>query len=257
MLFDTHMHTLFSTDSKMKIEEAVKKGRELNIGITITEHMDLGYPESNAFQFDIGEYLSTYNDFRNNNVLLGIEIGMRHDCLQDNRRLVQNAEFDFVIGSIHVIDNIDIYHESFYRSYTKREVYGRYFEAMLECLKCYDFIDSLGHIDYIARYARYKDPEIYYPEFADQIDPVLKAAVEKEKPLEINTRRISDRRSIEILMPIYKRFAELGGKFVTIGSDAHKPQDIGRGLTEGLDIAAACGLNAIYFKQRQAYYVAK
>jgi histidinol-phosphatase (PHP family) len=254
MLFDTHMHTIFSTDSKMKIDEAISKGRENKIGITITEHMDLGYPEAKAFQFDVDEYLAMYNKFRNDDVLLGIEIGMRHDCLEDNRGLIQRAGLDFVIGSIHVIENIDIYHESFYCNHTKQYVYNQYFGAMLECMKCYDFIDSLGHIDYIARYARFSDPEIYYDEFADSIDAILKIVAEQEKALEINTRRITDRQSIELLMPIYKRFAELGGKLVTVGSDAHKPADVGRGLADGMAIAAACGLKAVYFKERQAYY---
>ena len=255
MLFDTHMHTTFSTDSKIKIQEAIAKGQELNLGITITEHMDLGYPQSNAFIFDVAEYLATYDKFRSDNVLLGIEIGMRNDCLQDNRYLVDEANLDFVIGSIHVIDNIDIYHESFYRTHTKQQVYYRYFEAMQECMRCYDFIDSLGHIDYIARYARFNDPEIYYTEFAEQIDEVLKVAAEKGKALEINTRRITDSRSVDLLMPIYKRFAELGGKLATVGSDAHKPQDIGRRINTAMDIAADCGLKVVYFKNRQPNYV--
>lgn len=255
MLFDTHMHTTFSTDSKMTIEQAIAKGQELNLGITITEHMDLGYPETNAFQFDIDEYLAAYDKFRGDKVLLGIEIGMRDDCLQDNRDLAKRDGIDYIIGSIHVIDNMDIYHESFYRNHTKQEVYSRYFKAMLDCLKCYDFIDSLGHIDYIARYARFNDPEIYYDEFADEIDAVLKVAAEKGKALEINTRRLRDERAVEILRPVYRRFAQLGGKFVTVGSDAHKPQDIGRELTRGIDLAKACNLKVVYFKNRQACYL--
>lgn len=255
MLFDTHMHTKFSTDSKMKIDEAIAKGQELDLGIVITEHMDLGYPESDAFQFNVDEYLSTYHAFRSDSVLLGIEIGMRTDCLEANRSLAERRGLDYVIGSIHVIDDIDIYHESFYRSHTKQEVYNRYFDAMLECMKCYDFIDSLGHIDYIARYARFSDPDIYYDEFAEQIDAVLQITAKQGKALEINTRRLIDSRAVDILLPIYKRFAELGGRLATIGSDAHKPQDIGKGLAAAMDIAAVCGLKVVYFKDRQVHYV--
>jgi len=255
VLVDTHMHTKFSTDSKMTIEEAVLKGRELNIGITITEHMDLGYPESNAFQFDVDEYLRDYNQFRSDTVLLGIEIGMKQDCLQDNRSLIERGALDYIIGSIHVIDNIDIYHEAYYRNRTKQEVYKGYFAAMLDCVKCYDFIDSLGHIDYITRYARFADPEIYYHEFTEQIDAVLKVIAQNEKALEINTRRLGNIKVIENLLPIYKRFAELGGRFATIGSDAHKPQDIGHGMAIALEIAAQCNLKAVYYKDRQPHYV--
>lgn len=255
MLVDTHMHTKFSTDSKMTIEEAVAKGLELNIGITITEHMDLGYPESNAFQFDVDEYLRDYNKFRSDSVLLGIEIGMKQDCLQDNRSIAARGALDYIIGSIHVIDNVDIYHEDYYRNRTKQEVYNSYFKAMLECVNCYDFIDSLGHIDYITRYARFTDPELYYHEFAEQIDCVLKGLAEREKALEINTRRLGNMKTVENLLPIYKRFAELGGRLATIGSDAHYPQDIGQGMAIALEMAAQCSLKAVYFKDRQPHYV--
>lgn len=255
MNFDTHMHTTFSTDSRMTINEAVAKGRELQIGLVITEHMDLGYPESDAFLFDVNEYLKTYSPLRSDKVLLGIEIGMKPDCTEENRALAENPGLDYVIGSIHVIDGIDIYHESFYRNHTKKEVYNRYFEAMLECVKDYDFIDSLGHIDYIARYARFTDPEIYYDEFAEQIDAVLKMTVKQNKALEINTRRLVSQQDVQLLLPVYKRFAQLGGKLATVGSDAHKPQDIGRGLSLARDIAEACGLKVVYFKNRQAHHV--
>ena len=134
MLFDSHMHTRFSTDSKMKMDEAVAKGKELNIGITITDHMDILYPEPKAFVFDVEQYFSDYNQYRSENVLLGIEIGMRSDCLEENCRIVEKYPFDYVIGSVHVIDNIDLYAADFYQQRTKQEVYQQYFATMLQCV---------------------------------------------------------------------------------------------------------------------------
>ncbi len=251
MLFDTHIHTTYSTDSNMNIETAITRATALGRGITITEHMDLAYPEPEAFVFDVKAYLAEYAKYRNDQVLLGIEVGMRPDCLEENRRIVKEHAFDYVIGSIHVVDNVDIYHSSFYDTRPKREVYNRYFDAMLLCLKNYDFIDSLGHIDYIARYAQYSDPDIHYHEFADRIDEVVKAVAERGKALEINTRRLTNKAAVEQLLPIYKRFAEVGGKLVTIGSDAHKPEEIGRGLAVAQEMAEACRLKVVYFKQRK------
>ena len=251
MLFDTHIHTRYSTDSKMTIEAAVNRATDLNLGITITEHMDLAYPEPEAFTFDVKKYFRDYAQYQGNKVLLGIEVGMRPDCLEENRRIIENNVFDYVIGSIHVVDNVDIYHSSFYESRPKQEVYGRYFEAMLQCLKSYDFIDSLGHIDYIARYARYQDTDIHYHEFSDRLDEILKVAADQEKAMEINTRRLTSQAAAAQLLPIYKRFSELGGKLVTIGSDAHKPEDIGCALALAQDMAEACKLRVVYFKQRK------
>ncbi len=75
MLFDTHMHTRFSTDSQMTVEEAAARSRELNMGITITEHLDLDFPEPKAFVFDVAEYFRAYERYRSDTLLLGIEIG--------------------------------------------------------------------------------------------------------------------------------------------------------------------------------------
>lgn len=254
MLFDSHMHTLFSTDSKMKIDEAVAKGRELNIGITITEHMDIAYPGPLSFLFDVEQYFNDYRKYRSDKVLLGIEIGMREDCLKENCQLVESYPFDYVIGSVHVVDNIDIYTAEFYQGRDKREVYEQYFQAMKECVSCYNGIHSLGHIDYIARYARFADLEIYYGEFSDCITEVLEILAHKGKALEINTRRLVNKEAVEIILPIYKRFYEVGGRIVTIGSDAHSAQDVGRGLAVGLEIAERANLDVVYFKDGKPQY---
>lgn len=254
MLFDSHMHTCFSTDSKMKMDEAVARGRELDIGITITEHMDIAYPEPMSFIFDVEKYFADYNAFRSEKVLLGIEIGMRSDCLEENCKLVEKYPFDYVIGSVHVIDNIDIYAAEFYHERNKKDVYEQYFKTMKQCVTCYDGIHSLGHIDYIARYARFKDPEVYYHEFKDYIDEVLVILAQKGKALEINTRRLGTKEAVEIIMPIYKRFYEVGGRLVTIGSDAHHVKDIGRGLDVGLEVAERSKLDVVYFKDGKPQY---
>lgn len=248
MLFDTHMHTRFSTDSDMLLEDALARAQKLGIGITVTEHMDLAYPgEAEAFTFDIDSYFSAYDRYRSDSILLGIELGMRSDCLADNCRIAQENTFDYIIGSIHVVDNVDIYCSEFYHQRSKQETYNLYFDAMIACLREYDFIHALGHIDYICRYAKYPDTEIYYHEFKERIDEVLTLAARRNIALEINTRRLDSRERIDTILPIYRRYAELGGKMVTIGSDAHRESEVGRRLDVGMAIAEQCGLSAVRF----------
>ncbi|QDR82150.1 histidinol phosphate phosphatase [Sporomusa termitida] len=250
MLFDTHIHTRYSDDSEMAIETAISRAAELKLGIIVTEHVDLAQPEPDV-ALDVEQYWQDYRKYRNEKLLLGIEVGMRTECLADNRAIIDAYPFDYVIGSIHFVDNIEIYQEVFYHNRTKMDAYSRYFETMLDCLKVYDFIDSLGHIDYIARYARFEDPEIYYHEFADWIDEIIKVAVQNEQALEINTRRLTSPAAVARLLPIYKRFYELGGRMVTLGSDAHIPENIGCRLEVAQAMAAACSLKVVYFKQRK------
>lgn len=255
MLYDTHLHTTFSTDSRMTLAAAAARGRELGLGLIVTEHMDLDFPKPQAFLFDVDEYFRAYLPGRGDDLLLGVEIGMRPDLVRENAGLIAGRPFDYVIGSIHLVDGIDIYLEEFYLGRSKQEVFGHYFDSMLACLATYDFIDSLGHVDYITRYARYADPEIYYGEFTDYLDAILGRLVDLGKAIEINTRRLGNADSVAALLPIYHRFRQLGGRHVTIGSDAHKPADIGNHFALAFDMAEACGLTPVYFKNRQPEYM--
>jgi histidinol-phosphatase (PHP family) len=253
-MIDCHVHTRFSTDSEMYIVDAIRRAKELNIGIIITEHMDYKYPVPGEFVFNPYEYLKEYSKYRNDRILLGVEMGLRPDSIEENRRLANENKFDYIIGSVHVVDNVDLYQGEFYQDREKKEAYEHYLKFMLECVKNYDFFDALGHIDYITRYARFSDKEIYYKEFQNLIDEVLKELAIKEKAIEINTRRLNDFKAVENLKVIYNRFYELGGKFVTLGSDSHSTDSIGANFAIGKEIADMCKLKTVYFKERKLHY---
>jgi histidinol-phosphatase (PHP family) len=255
MIYDTHIHTGFSHDSQMDIEAVITKTEQLGMGVIITEHIDLNYPDPLAFNLDVAAYFKAYRQLRSARLLLGVEVGMGLEDVAANRQLTEKYPFDFVLGSIHVVDNADIYDEGFNTTKTKQQMYDRYFDVIIECLKVYDFIDSLGHIDYISRYARFADREIHHEEFADRIDQILALLVKNQICLEINTRRLGDRYAVESLKPIYKRYYDLGGQYVTIGSDAHISDDIGKNFAPALEIVEYCNLKTVWFKERRMEYV--
>jgi histidinol-phosphatase (PHP family) len=254
-MFDSHMHTKFSTDSKMHIEEAISKAKELNLGIVITEHIDLNYPVPGSFVFNPKEYFNEYSKYRSNRVLLGVEIGMTNSLIDENKNIAIDHPFDYVIGSVHAVEDQDIFFEDFYKGRTKRDTYEHYFKYMADCLNTHTFIDCLGHIDYISRYARYDDKEAYYEDYSDFIDEVLKAAISNNKALEINTRRLTEASAVENLIKIYKRYYELGGRNVTTGSDAHGVTAVGSNLSKAKEIADLCNLKLVYFKNRKPEFI--
>lgn len=254
-MFDSHIHTKFSSDSKMDIKEVIDVANKNNIKVTITDHMDLNFPIKGRFLFDMNEYFNEYSKYKNDNLFLGVELGMRPDCLDENIKISQNYPLDFIIGSVHVVDNMDIYLDEYYNGKSKKESYEQYLNFMLQCVKLHDCIDTLGHIDYISRYARYNDKEMYYKDYSEIIDEILKILIEKEKAIEINTRRFEDKGAIDNLLNIYKRYKELGGKNVTIGSDAHNAQTVGSGCKTALEIAETCGLKPVYFRNRKIEYL--
>lgn len=250
-MFDSHVHTKFSADSRMDIKDAVNKSREQQIGIILTEHCDFDFPKQGDMIFNFDKYFNEYEKYKSDSLLLGIEIGMQPQCLEQNRKVIEKYPFDYILGSIHTIYGMDAFDPETYKEFEKRDIYEKYFKFMLECLKCYDFIDSLGHIDYIARYSPYDDSEIYYEEFKDYIDLVLKVLAESGKAIELNTRRLIDKGARENLLKIFKRFYELGGRNITLGSDSHTPQNIGKYFSYAVEIANRANLKIVYYKKRK------
>ena len=127
MLFDSHLHTTFSSDSKMTLPEAKLAAEQLGIGMIVTEHMDIGYPVPDSFVFDVEDYFSQYDAARAESLLLGIEVGMTQSAAAETQALIDAHSFDCVIGSIHLVDGQDIYQPSFYEGRSKQETYRSYF----------------------------------------------------------------------------------------------------------------------------------
>ena len=251
MIFDSHLHTEFSADSEMKAEDAVRAAEAQGIGLIFTEHADFSYPGEKEFVFSPEDYWAAYEPMRGARLSLGVEIGMVPGETETAKAFIARAPFDEVIGSIHLIDGADIYDKKMYEGKAQRDVYLRYFALMEKMVRANSFIDTLAHLDYISRYAPYDCPGIHYDEYGEAVDAVLRAAVETETAVEINTRRFGDRLAMKELVPIFKRYAELGGRLVTVGSDAHRESAVGAFLPLAMDLAAACSLTVVTFRERK------
>lgn len=254
MIFDTHMHTTFSSDSKMSIEQVIQASNSLNIGVCITEHMDLDYAIKNEFRFDVPKYFEAYNKYRSDSLLLGIEIGMAESTLSENESLGINYDFDYILGSIHTVDNTDIFNTLHSKDLPNEYFYKRYYENMLHCVEKYNNFDSLGHIDYIYRYSPFPNNEINIKPYKEIVEAIFLNLIKKDKAIEINTRRLSNADSIKALLETYRFYKELGGRYVTIGSDAHAPSAIGNNIKEALMIAEKLSLKPVYYKSRKIHY---
>ena len=251
MIFDSHIHTKFSADSQMAAADAISRAGSLNFGVVFTEHFDYGLElNGRKFEFNPAEYMSEYKNLRGEKVRLGVEVGMRKSAREANKNFIAQADFDFVIGSIHLVDDLDIYYPEFYADKDKSTAYRKYFQQMAEEISVADF-DALGHIDYICRAAPYLNAEIDYPTFAAEIDAVLKIVVAREKVLELNTRRFDSERAVRELVPVYKKYRALGGKFVTLGSDAHKVNAIGNYFDRALNFVRELDLTPVTFRERR------
>ncbi len=259
MLFDNHSHTEFSSDSDMKLADAMAAAEKLGLGLVLTEHFDYDYLNSKhykdmSFRFEPQEYWQQYEPYRGSKLQLGVEIGLSDTSKEANEAFLQGTPFDLVIGSIHMIDMLDLYYPDFYQGKTKADAYGKYLQTMADMLRENTYIDILGHIDYICRYTPYDNKNIVYAEMPEAVDEVLQAVLETGKVMELNTRRLGDKVAVEALLPIYRRYQELGGRYITLGSDAHTPENIGMNFKVALDMAEALGLRPVTFSQRRMEY---
>lgn len=249
MIFDCHVHTKFSADSEMLASDAIDKAKNLNLGIIFTEHFDYDVPGEYDFTFNPKNYFEEYKNLRGEKIRLGVEVGLRNSAREVNKNFIDSADFDMVIGSIHLVDDFDIYYPDFFEGKDKNTAYKKYFAAMIEETAVEDF-DVLGHIDYICRTAPYENPALDYKTFKSEIDEVLKIIVEREKILELNTRRLDKKSVIDELLPIYKQYKNLGGKFITIGSDAHKVENVGKHFKIALEFVEELNLTPVTFSRR-------
>lgn len=255
MIFDSHIHTEVSADSEMKAAKALARAEEIGVGLVFTEHEDMDFPGEKNFTFCPDAYWEKYESLRGGSLRLGVELGMQAGLAEKNHAFVKSVPFDQVVGSIHTLEGYDLYYPDIYHKQGKEELYRLYLTTMAGCIRSHGaFIDILAHIDYIARYAVYSDPEISYAAYAEFIDDVLRALVETDTVLELNTRRFSRRRAMKELVPIFARYRDLGGREVTLGSDAHTADAIGASFAEAGDMAAALGLAVVTFCERKKEY---
>ena len=260
MFYDCHMHSAFSSDSKMLLTDAIQRASELNLGLCLTEHFDYNYlnldyhEQDMDFRFDREAYFREYEQYRSREVLLGVEVGLADENKAANLEFIKDMPFDMVIGSVHTLENHDLYYPGFYEGKTKDEIVEIYFSEMNRLLKenCH-YIDVLGHIDYIFRYLPGEDKLINYPRYKGLIDKVLRTAIEHNVILELNTRRFDKKENIQDLYPIYDRYHQMDAVYITLGSDAHSVDAIGMHFPKALDFMHEIGLHALMFKERRNY----
>ena len=142
---------------------------------------------------------------------------------------LSKRHYDFVLGSIHFIDDADPYFPYFWEGKTVLQAERMYFEEMYKCLKLHDDFDVLGHLTYISKVAAHPSPRrLPLAEYREIVAEIMKILVAKGKGMEVNTSGV-DRCGDFLPGAEYLRlFKDLGGTTVTVGSDAHRYDRVGQ-----------------------------
>lgn len=256
---DCHIHTALSHDGKSPMADYFAAAPRLGVDeLTFTEHYDI-YEGSKVtgHTLDVDLYDREFHRLAGTAPIrcnFGIEVGLQPHITATVADMLARHDFDFVIGSSHITCKVDLaYDADFFAGCTRREAYGRYFAEMLQNVKLYDDFDVYGHIDYIVRYGGYGIPTLDYEEFREYLDPVLRTLAEKGKGLEINTSGLryglgAPHPNVEIL----KHFRQFGGEIITVGSDAHRTEDLCGGFDVARQVLEAAGFRyAAFFRERK------
>ena len=252
---DLHVHSEFSSDGKAAMEDVIEQGIKLGLKtICFTDHIDYDYPSIYNYTFELktDDYLKKLEIMKERyksriEILTGIELGIQPHIIDRLDALVSKYPFDFIIGSVHVVDNMDPYFKEYWENRTEEDGILRCFKAVKESCENFQEFHVCGHIDYIVRYApstktSYK--EYSYSYYKDVLDEILRTVIKHQKGIEVNTSGYKyglghPHPKTEII----KRYKELGGEVITIGSDAHKPEHLCYDFDKAESLLKECGFN--------------
>lgn len=232
-MFDYHMHSRVSFDGHdtgvALAQAALAAGLK---EICFTDHLDYDPLEQmGVLAFDTDAYNAEYDHLAVEGLKIrrGMEFGMTHDNAALFKKDLQRRPFDFVLGSIHFVDDLDVYFEQWWHGKSVLEAERRYLEATLDCVRIHEDFDVLAHLTYIGKTQCHPAPRcVPYAEHRELIDEILKTLSQKGKGLEMNTSGVDRCGGFLSTADYFRRFRELGGEIVTIGSDAHRCNRVGQ-----------------------------
>ena len=232
-MFDYHMHSIVSFDGHDSGLQLVQAAKAAGLKeICFTDHLDydpLG--KMGVLAFDTARYNAEYDHLQTEGLKIrrGMEFGMTADNRAQFKEDLKRRPFDFVLGSVHFVDDLDVYFAEYWQDKTVWEAECRYLEATLDCVRIHDDFDVLAHLTYIGKTSSHHAPRpVPYAEHRELIDEILKTVAQKGKGLEINTSGVDRCGGFLPTEDYFRRFKEFGGQIVTVGSDAHTASRVGQ-----------------------------
>lgn len=254
MLCDLHIHSNNSFDAESSVDKICETAIDRGVSfIAITDHCEAEFInkgddcEFGSFDRQIPKSLSDTNEAIGKfgdklKILRGLELGEPMHDLNQTQKALGYGDFDFILASVHNLRGKDDFYYMDFNSVDINQILREYFDELIETAS-FEHFDSLAHLTYPVRYI--VERQGFYPDlsrFSKQIDKVFSILISNNKALEINVQGLFKpmKRTLPDL-PIVKRFRELGGKYVTVGSDSHKADGVGRGIETGLKVALDAG----------------
>ena len=249
-ILDYHVHSNFSPDSKAELEDIINNSLDKKIKIlALTDHLecdeDKDYYSVEYFK-KREEILKSFKKKYSNKIeiKIGVELGQPQNNKNRLKEIYRELNFDYVLGAQHKgLNEKDLKDIDF--SISSNENVMFYFEELNKITKIQN-INCIAHLDLVRRYASRMGVEIDLKKYRSEIRDILKSVIENGKGIEINTSGM--RQKMGDFMPnieILKMYKRLGGTIVTVGSDSHISQNVGRDILKAYKLLEESGFKYV------------
>ena len=243
---DYHVHSHHSLDAACSIREMAEAAVQASLSeICFTDHVEFEDPECRDNPADLAAQRAEVEREQPALpvcLLRGAEIGITPDAsfAEQAMAYIAPAQVDFIIGSVHRVGEENAYRPGYFMERDRQAAYCGYLEQLAASVRTLPQLSVLGHYDYVAKRAPYAQRAVRYADLPEAFDDILRYLAQQGKGLEVNTASWRDDAPWGI--DVLARFVELGGEFVTFGSDAHVPGQVGKRLKEARALALAAGV---------------
>ena len=240
-MFDFHMHSTVSFDGHDSATQMLQAAADAGLKeICFTDHIDYFVNvEKQDWVFDTGVYNVAYDGLSHPAVKIrrGMEFGLKPYNAPMLKEDLKRREFDFVLGSVHFVDEKDVYYAEYWDGLTVFQAERRYLEEILACVQVHEDFDVLGHLTYISKCRAHPSPRpVPMDAHREIIDEILRILAQKGKGMEMNTSGVDRCGDFLPYDGYFRRFRELGGEIVTVGSDAHTASRVGQYTSQACEI---------------------
>lgn len=257
ILCDTHTHTRYSFDGAADSTPDSLCRRALEIGLTdlcITDHCDINgevediysHYEADAAWDEMTEAQEKYKGRLR--LYRGIELGNATQYPAEAAAVLARHPYEYVIGSLHNLKDVPDFCMLRYEEMTPALINRLFDRALDETLEMITFphLTTLGHLTYMHRYITLAQKPFDFKPFYDKITAIYRRLMASDMALELNVSTLW--RGLGIGMPtleLLRLYADVGGRLVTVGSDAHAPVNLGRCIRQGYALLNAAGLHRV------------
>lgn len=260
-MFDYHSHGHFSFDCDVDWEKMVQAAIAAGLKqMAFTDHFEPEYPNpAKRVYVDLHAYENNFSRLRGLygkqiELRKGLELGLQPGVVPIIERRLSGERFDFLIASFHYVDDYELCDPRYFSSRSPREAYRRFYTICLDTLARYDDYDVMGHVNIIDRYAPKAPP---MEDYIDLIREIFALLIGKGKGIEFNSScfRYAMGGVLTPSLEMLSLYRKMGGKIITVGSDAHRPEDVGAGLQEAYRLLSDLGFSSItlYEERKPAF----